>query len=87
MNEHLCQLITTEAEAQKLLDAATKGYLDGTQEWIWVTTKQLNQMPTLQGGRHVFIYKTLVPQASGGHPLTPLHNVMTHLHKIYASSS
>ena len=47
MNEHICQLITTETEAQKLLDAATKGYLEGTQDWIWVVTKELNQMPTL----------------------------------------
>ena len=83
MTEHVCQLITTEAEAQKLLDSSTKAYLDGTQEWMWVTTKQLNQMPTLQGGRHVFIYKTLVPSGATGR----LDNVMTHLHKIYASSS
>ncbi len=81
MTEHVCQLITTEAEAQKLLDSSTKAYLDGTQEWIWVATKQLNQMPTLQGGRHIFIYKTLVPSGATGR----LDNVMNHLHKIYAS--
>ena len=83
MTEHICQLITTEIEASKLMDSSTKAYLDGTQEWIWVTTKQLNQMPTLQGARHVFIYKTLVPSGATGR----LDNVMTHLHKIYASSS
>ena len=83
MTEHVCQLITTEAEAQKLLDSSTKAYLDGTQEWMWVTTKQLNQMPTLQGGRHIFIYKTLVPSGA----TERLDNVMNHLHKIYASSS
>ena len=83
MTEHVCQLITTEAEAQKLLDSSTKGYLDGTQEWIWVTTKQLNQMPTLQGGRHVFIYKTLVPSGATGR----LDSVLNHLHKLYASGS
>ena len=44
MNEHICQLITTETEAQELLNSSTKAYLEGTQEWMWVTTKQLNQM-------------------------------------------
>ena len=85
MTEHICQLITTETEAQKLLDSSTKAYLDGTQEWIWVTTKQLNQMPTLQGGRHIFIYKTQVPNAPEMN--ARLYNVMKHLHMIYASSS
>ena len=83
MNEHLCQLITTETEAQKLMDSSTKAYLDGTQEWIWVTTKQLNQMPTHQGGRHVFIYKTLVPGVAEDRST----NVMKHLQNLYAPGS
>ena len=83
MTEHVCQLITTETEAQKLLDSSTKAYLDGTQEWMWVTTKQLNQMPTLQGGRHVFIYKSLVPSGATGR----LDSVLNHLHKLYATGS
>ncbi len=82
MKEHICQLITTETEAQKLLDSSTKAYLDGAQEWIWVTTKQLNQMPTLQGGRHVFIYKTLVPSGGAGR----IDSVMNFLHNIYTGS-
>ena len=81
MTEHVCQLITTETEAQKLLDAATREYLDGTQDWIWVVTKELNQMPSLQGGRHVFIYKSLVAGVSSDR----LENVMKHLHNLYGS--
>jgi hypothetical protein len=83
MNEHICQLITTETEAQKLLDSSTKAYLDGTQEWMWVTTKQLNQMPTLQGGRHVFIYKAMVPANSSDR----LQNVMALLRDLYSPTS
>jgi len=83
MNEHICQLITTETEAQKLLDAATKGYLEGTQDWIWVVTKELNQMPTLQGGRHVFIYKALVPANSSDR----LQNVLALLRDLYSPTS
>ena len=83
MTEHVCQLITTETEAQKLLDAATKDYLDGTQDWIWVATKELNQMPTLQGGRHVFIYKAMVP----GNSTDRLQNVMALLRDLYAPTS
>ena len=83
MTEHVCQLITTETEAQKLLDAATKEYLDGTQDWIWVVTKELNQMPTLQGGRHVFIYKTMVPANSSDR----VQNVMALLRDLYSPTS
>ena len=83
MTEHVCQLITTETEAQKLLDSATKSYLAGNQEWIWVATKELNQMPTLQGGRHVFIYKTVVPAEHTDRQ----QNVMGLLRRLYAPGS
>ncbi|HIA19257.1 MAG TPA: hypothetical protein EYN70_07560 [Planctomycetaceae bacterium] len=80
MTEHICQLITTDIEASKLMDSSTKAYLDGTQNWIWVTTKELNQQANIQA-RHVFIYKTLVPDGTASR----LENVLTHLREIYCS--